>query len=230
MMLYCLLVVAFLASLGHAFSPSPFILRSRSTDNSHTGNLLNSFRRNYASVRLSLVIDPAMFPLDIGIAAVSAAAGALAQVPKIQELERELDTTRAALTDSEQQLVSQIHELEERLFVMDREFEGQTDKFKKQYDVKMRDDLQKITEKMKVDFQYTLEIKVEEEKSKLLLDKLDVTNSLTGQRQVELVNLRLQRSRIEDANQALEKAMDESKAELDRLREAALKRTGWWPF
>jgi phage-related minor tail protein len=151
-------------------------------------------------------------------------------VPKIQELERELDTTRAALTDSEQQLVSQIHELEERLFVMDREFEGQTDKFKKQYDVKMRDDLQKITEKMKVDFQYTLEIKVEEEKSKLLLDKLDVTNSLTGQRQVELVNLRLQRSRIEDANQALEKAMDESKAELDRLREAALKRTGWWPF
>jgi hypothetical protein len=220
MKLYCLLAVSFMASSGHAFSPS--ILRNnRSAENA----------RNTAScVRQFLVIDPAIFPLDAGIAALSAAAGALSQVPKIQQLERELETTRSALTDSEQQLVSQIHELEEKLFTMDREFEGQTERFKRQYDLKMRDDLEMVTEKMKIDFSYKLEIRVEEQKSKMLQEKLLDVNNLTGNRQAELVALRLQRSRVESANENMEKALKRSSAELDKLREAASKKTGWWKF
>jgi hypothetical protein len=176
------------------------------------------------------MIDPTAFPLDVGIAAVSAAAGAFSQVPKIQQLERELDLTREALTDSEQEMVSKIHELEEKLFTMDREYEGQTDKFKKQYDLKMRDNLAQMTEKIKIDYGYQLEIRVEEAKSKLLQDKFMQISNVGGDRQAELVKLRLQRSRIEDANKTLEKALGDSKAELDRLQEAASKKAGWWPF
>jgi hypothetical protein len=222
MKLYCLLAVSFMASSGYAFSPC--ILRN----NRVTENARNS-------VRQFLVIDPLMLsldalPFDAGIAALSAAAGALSQMPKIQQLERELDITRAALTDSEQQLVDQIHELEEKLFTMDKEFEGQTEKFKKQYDLKMREDLERITEKMKVDFRYKLDIRVEEQKSKMLQEKLADSSSFTGNRQAELVDLRLQQGRIKIANEKMEKALETSTAELKRLREAASEKTGWWPF
>jgi hypothetical protein len=224
MKLYCVLAVSFVASFGNAFSPG--ILRShRSTENA---------RNTASSVHQFLVVDPSMLPLDVafdaGIAALSAAAGALSQAPKIQQLERELATTRASLTESEQQLVAQIHELEEKLFVMDREFEGQTDKFKKQYDTKMREELERVTEKMKINFRYKLDIRVEEQKSKMLQDKLLDISGFTGDRQAELVDLRLQRSRIEIANETLEKALEASSVELKRLTDASSKKTGWWPF
>ena len=46
--------------------------------------------------RLQLV-DP--ITVNVGIAVVSAAAGAATQIPKIQELERELDIAKLALTE-----------------------------------------------------------------------------------------------------------------------------------
>jgi hypothetical protein len=221
---YCLLAVPFLVSTGNAFSPG--LLQS----NRSTKNARNS--ASSVSVRQFLV-DPFMFslgelPLDAGIAALSAAAGALSQQSKIKELGRELETTRAALTVSEQQLVDQIHELEEKLFVMDREFEGQTDKFKKQYDLRMREDLERVTEKMKIDFRYKLDIRVEEQKSKMLQDKLSDTSYVTGNRQTELVELRLKQSRATIANQKMEKALEESTLELKTMREAASKKSSWW--
>lgn len=173
------------------------------------------------------IIDP--FAVDFGIAVVSAAAGAASQIPRIQSLERELEITRAALTESEQELVSKITELEEKMFVMDQEFEQQTARFKKQYDQKMKEDLRQVTEKMKTDFKYKLEIKVEEAKAKMLSDKLDIVNNLTGDRQAELMQLRVQRDQIDRANAELEKALEETANELERIR-AASEKKGWWPF
>jgi phage-related minor tail protein len=224
MKLYCLLAVPFLVSTGNAFSTG-ILQKNRSTKNARNS-------ASNVSVRQFLV-DPFMFslgelPMDAGIAALSAAAGALSQQSKVKELGRELETTRAALTVSEQQLVDQIHELEEKLFVMDREFEGQTDKFKKQYDLKMRDDLERVTEKMKIDFRYKLDIRVEEQKSKMLQDKLSDTSYVTGDRQTELVELRLKQSRAMIANQKMEKALEESTLELKTMREAASKKSSWW--
>ena len=48
------------------------------------------------TTRLQLV-DP--ITVNVGIAVVSAAAGAATQIPKIQELERELDIAKLALTE-----------------------------------------------------------------------------------------------------------------------------------
>lgn len=174
------------------------------------------------------ILDPAA-SMDLGIAVVSAAAGAASQWPRIQSLERELSTTRAALTESEQEMVAKIHALEEKLHVMDTEYEAQTDKFKKQYDLKMRDDLAAITEKMKTDFGYKLEIRLAEEKSKLLAERMDLVSTFTGGRQEELLQLKVQRDKINKANVDLEKALEESQKELERLHAAATKK-GWWPF
>jgi hypothetical protein len=179
------------------------------------------------------MFSSAELPLYAGIAALSAAvssaAGVMSQQSKIKGLGGELETSRAALTVSEQQLGDQVHDLEEKLFIMDREFEGETDKFKKQYDLRMRQDVEKATEKMKVDYGYKLEIRVEEEKSKMLQDKLFNTSYLTGSRQTELVEARLQQSQAMIANQKMEKALAESTLELKTLKEAASKQN-WWKY
>ena len=50
--------------------------------------------------KLYMVVDP--ISVNVGIAVVSAAAGAATQFPKIQELERELDIAKLALTEVRQ--------------------------------------------------------------------------------------------------------------------------------
>ena len=89
------------------------------------GFVPSSSRASEASRQTRLFILPTdpLF-LDLGIAAVSAAAGAASQLPQIQELQRELEISRAALSESENEMVSKIHDLEEKLFLMDQEFEG----------------------------------------------------------------------------------------------------------
>jgi hypothetical protein len=158
-------------------------------------------------------------PTTIGIALVSAAAGAAAQVPKIQALEKELDTTRAALSASEEEMLDKMTKLEDQLFNMDEEFEMQTTKFQKQYDRQKQVELERITDKLKVDLQYKLEIKLQEERSKSLGQQLvELNGNGISDKQGELSTLRLQQSQIAQANLKLEQALQESTKELDKMR------------
>lgn len=173
-------------------------------------------------------LDPVS--LDIGIAVVSAAVGAASQLPRIQQLERELETARSALTKSEQAMVTKITDLEEKLFQMDKEYEAQTAKFKRQYDQKLKQDLERITDKIKTDYQFKLDIKVEEEKSKLLSEKLPDISTVTSGKEGELAELRLKQERINQANLQLEQALEQSALELERLQKAASQKRYWWSF
>lgn len=75
------------------------------------------------------------------------------------------------------------------------------------------------------------EIKLEEQKSKMLAAQLDMIAKGGLPKQEELVNLRINRDRISKANEELENALKESRQELARLQAAAAKRNGsWWPF
>jgi hypothetical protein len=172
-------------------------------------------------------LDPTI--VDAGIAVVSAAAGAATQLPRIRQLESDLRAAKDSLIQSEQELVGKIASLDDKLFHMDQEYEQATAKFKKQYDASMKEDLERIVAKMKVDFQYKLEIRLEEQKSKLLGEQLNLVNGLTGGRQEELVDLRLRNSRVQKANEELEKALVASELELERMQAGAQKK-GWWPF
>ena len=107
---------------------------------------------------------------------------------------------------------------------------GQMEKFKKQYDMKMRDELERISDRIKTDFNYKLQIKLDEEKSKRLGEKLlEVTQ--VGEKQAEIAQLRLDRTRVDSANRELEKAMADVKDELDKMYNLAnKKKKWWWPF
>lgn len=93
----------------------------------------------------------------------------------------------------------------------------------------MRDELEKISEKIKTDFNYKLQIKLDEEKSKMLSEKLrEVTQ--VGEKQAVIAQLRFDRSKVDKTNMELEKAMADAKDELDRMYQLANQKTKWWPF
>ena len=114
--------------------------------------------------------------------------------------------------------------LEDRLFDLDQEYEAQTARFKKQYDTKMQEQLESMKEKVKTEYEYKLDMKVEEERSKMLKEKYDFVNSM-GDKQQELFGLRIKQKSIAEANEQLEKALEDSEAELQRLRDEASKRS-----
>lgn len=111
-MLSTLFVSALLLAFAEGFAPS-----------SSSCAWEEAASRQSTTTRLFILPTDPLF-MDMGIAAVSAAAGAASQLPRIQELQRELEISRAALTESENEMVSKIHDLEEKLFQMDQEFEG----------------------------------------------------------------------------------------------------------
>jgi hypothetical protein len=130
---------------------------------------------------------------------------------------------------TEQELVDKVSELEDQLFKMDQEFESQSGKIKKQFDQKLRDELERVRKKVKEEYQFTLDIKVQEERSKMLAEKLDFVGSVNGDKDIELVNLRLKQSQVQIANQELEEALASSKAELDRIQNLSNQKP-WWQF
>lgn len=174
-------------------------------------------------VTLGILSQLSVEPVTVGIAVASAAAGAAAQMPRIQALERELESTKAALDLSEQEMVSKIAELEDKLFNMDDEFEQQTAKFQKQYDQQKKKELEGTIAKLKTDMKYSMEIKLEEEKSKLLLDQVK-SLSQQGDKQTELTQLKLKQSQVQETNLKLEKALVEAQDEVERMQGAAAQR------
>jgi hypothetical protein len=112
---------------------------------------------------------------------------------------------------------------------MDQEFEAQSGKIKKQFDQKLRDELERVRKKVKEEYQFTLDIKVKEERSKMLAEKLDFVGTVNGDKDVELIQLRLKQSQVENANQKLEEALAKSEAEMERIQQLAKQKT-WWPF
>lgn len=166
----------------------------------------------------------------IGIAVVSAAAGAAAQVPKIQQLEGELEKARGLLEQSREEMAAKIVELEEKLFLMDKAYEDQSAKFMREYEMKKNEEVAKITDKMKTDFKYKLEIKIEKEKSKLLTQKLSEV-TLAGDQTTKLAEMKIQMEQLENAKQNVEKALKKSDSELERLGESKNGKKGnFWFF
>jgi hypothetical protein len=184
---------------------------------------------------LRAVVDPAVLPTAAAavggadltvamVAAASAAAGALSQLPRIRQLEAELEAARDELRGVQAEMEAKMAELEERLFRMDQEYEEQTARFKRQYDRSQVERVERLRDRMQREYRQKLDIKLEEQRSSRLLSEGLKAVADQTERQAELSQLRLQQQRIRDANAKLEQALLESDRELERLRVEAKKR------
>ena len=186
----------------------------------------SSYRRNTGGSRLNVV--PGVE--TIGIALVSAAMGAVSQQPRMNALQEELTEVKGSLEQSQQQMVTKISQLEDRLFQMDNAYEEQSAKFMKEYEERKNREVQKITDKIRTDYQYKLDIEVEKEKSKVLTQTwTDVT--LRGDQSAKLSEMKLKMEQLRNAKRKLEMALEKSETELERrLGGDGKKKGGFWPF
>jgi len=189
---------------------------------------------------------------DLTIAFVSSLAGAATQVTRITELEsernklkRDLALAQSALSESEVQLVSRISQLEDSIFEMDREFEGQTARMKKQYDNTLREELQamasrlkdgfdivkvKLDETYKADLGLQLEVQKNIIRQDFLREKLDLITDSGERTRESLASVLAEQAKISIKNQELERALELSKKEIETLAQNKNKKGGWWPF
>lgn len=163
--------------------------------------------------------------VEMGIMAVaSAAAGIISQQPRIQELEAELLETQQILNVTKEQLELKVKEFEDKIFVMDREYEAQTARFKKRYDDNMKKELERFKDKVVVDYKYKLEIELEQQKSKMLSSRLIQEGDRTD-REAKLGQLRMEVQKMVDMNKKLEIALKDADEEMERMRDAAKKKS-----
>lgn len=181
------------------------------------------------SLLLLQMVDPFLFAvnaldmditMEVGVALVGAAAGAMSQVPRMQALERELQTTKDALTLSEADLVAKIELLEEKLFAMDQEFEEQTARFQREYHRKQQQKAQALEAKLRSEMQFKLEILRANEKSANLMSQA-VTEHGRIAKQEELSQLKLRQSQLSELNKELEQTLRSMEEELNRIRAEA---------
>lgn len=190
--------------------------------------------------------------LDATIAVVSAVAGAAAQMPRLMALEeekkalqRELEIAKSSLSESEAKLVERVTELENALFEIDREYEGQTARMKKKFDMQLKEELNELatrlkrqyttnTERLKDAMQRDTELQKVELSGKLrqdfLQEKLNYINEMSGTKRDQLSSILQEQAQIKIANQELEAALAASRKELEDIQNMSKKPFGWWPF
>mmetsp|Transcript_2596 Transcript_2596/g.3467 ORF Transcript_2596/g.3467 Transcript_2596/m.3467 type:complete len:224 (+) Transcript_2596:116-787(+) len=180
------------------------------------------------------IVDPTSLTslAEVGVVMASAAAGALSQLPRISSLQAELDQTQKELAEESGKVALKMEDLEERMFEMDKEFEGQTARFKKTYDKQAKEQLDGQISKLKSNYEESIEIRkkelelekgitLEQDKSQILFKALD---SVNGNRQAQIAELRLENIKIQNLNKKLDSTVANANEELERLRQEAARK------
>ena len=156
--------------------------------------------------------------VEMGVVAViSAAAGALSRQPQVNQLEGKVDSAENALNETRTEMEGKLTEFEDKLYTMDQEYEAQTTKFKKQYEKKMKQEMERAQEKAKVDYQYKLEINMEHQKSKMLSQQYqDVSEQ--SDREALLSQLRMEMETMKNANKKLKEDLENTAQELEDIK------------
>jgi hypothetical protein len=123
-----------------------------------------------------------------------------------------------------------VTEMEEKLFVMDNEFESETSEFQRTFESRVATEADKVRAKAKEEYGYTLAIKVQEEREKMLQEKLAFIGTTNGERDVELVTLRFSAMQNKLLNKQLEALLEETQRELETLRSKNKSNKGFFSF
>lgn len=142
-------------------------------------------------------------------------------------------------------MVERVTELENALFEIDREYEGQTARMKKKFDMQLKEELNELatrlkrqyttnTERLKDAMQRDTELQKVELSGKLrqdfLQEKLNYINEMSGTKRDQLSSILQEQAQIKIANQELEAALAASRKELEDIQNMSKKPFGWWPF
>lgn len=211
------------------------------TSTSHRGRVRTSSSSSSSS--LAVVVDDGTmttmltpFANDgavmVAVAVTSSfAAGALTQVPRVRALERNV-------TDTVTATAVRVADLEARLHALDAEYEQGTQALRERFEEMRGAQLKKQARRLAEEYQYKMraqmnelteshERRLQEQRSELLTQQLERMNDVTGDRQTELMTLRMRQSQLQERNEKLATLLAESEEKLTELQQQQRRGTGW---
>jgi hypothetical protein len=159
---------------------------------------------------------------DGAVAVAGLAAGVLSQVPQMRALE-----AQAAAAEADRD--AQVKVLKDQLFALDREYEEGTADLKTQFDDLREVELSRQQKRQAEEFQFRWQAQLDEvrqeydvqlarQKADLLSRQLEDVGTMTGDRQAELVTLRLEQTQLTERNNKLQALLDEAKGQIEELQ------------
>jgi chromosome segregation ATPase len=159
---------------------------------------------------------------DGAVAVAGLAAGVLSQVPQMRALE-----AQAAAAEADRD--AQVKVLKDQLFALDREYEEGTADLKTQFDDLREVELSRQQKRQAEEFQFRWQAQLDEvrqeydvqlarQKADLLSRQLEDVGTMTGDRQAELVTLRLEQTQLTERNNKLKALLDEARGQIEELQ------------
>lgn len=141
---------------------------------------------------------------------------------EVEELNIVLEATKQKLAVVNAESEDNISRLENTIFIMDNEFEESTAELKRDYDVRVRRETERRSDKLRQDLQFSFDIKIMREREQMLQEKLSFiemessSSSLAKREEAAKVKLELALSRMQIT--MLKDTLNKSTTEVEELR------------
>lgn len=109
-------------------------------------------------------------------------------------------------------------------------FEEEAAEAQRKFDARIATEIEQTRIAAKEKYEEDLEAKLLEEQRRLLQEKLAYIGTTNGEKDTELVELRLNQSQLKIQNKQLKETVTKKEQEVEQLRESTRKKVFPWPF
>jgi len=145
-----------------------------------------------------------------------------------ESLMLELRTKLEEAQKSEGDLTTKIVQFEDQIFELENEYENETGELKKNFQATLQDEKDKLRIKLKKEMQFSMDIKMNTERSAMLQEKLEFVKEVGFEKNAELSSLRFEKAALERTQKDTQKSLQKSEEEVKKLFSLKNK-DGFWP-
>jgi len=145
-----------------------------------------------------------------------------------ESIMQELRATLEEAKKAEDELNTKITRFEDQVFELENEYENETGELKKQFQATLQDEKDKVRKKLKKEMQFSMDIKMNEERSAMLQEKLEFVQEVSFEKNAELSSLRMEKAALERTQKETQNSLQKSEEEVEKLFSLKNK-DGFWP-
>jgi len=145
-----------------------------------------------------------------------------------ESLMQELRTKLEEAQKSEGDLTTKIVQFEDQMFELENEYEKETGEMKKNFQATLQDEKDKVRTKLKKEMQFSMDIKMNAERSAMLQEKLEFVKEVSFEKNAELSSLRFEKAALARTQKDTQKSLQKSEEEVKKLYSLKNK-DGFWP-
>lgn len=145
-----------------------------------------------------------------------------------ESIMQDLQTKLGEAQKSEEDLNTKITQFEEQMFETENEYEMETGKMKKKFQADLEKEKDKVRTKIKKEMQFSMDIKMNKERSNMLQEKLEFVKEISFEKNAELAELRFENAEMERQQRITNTSLQKSEEEVVKLLSLKNK-DAFWP-